>query len=180
MEVANTQNLSTPCMCDLVTQLHLSMCKSLAIRCSLPCRVASANVSCLESLLRHLPTHTIEVLEMKGDFISGAKGLEGGTRLNVRLVFKRRARGETTVVGSQSKADAAAARMCVLPVPKAPITRNGTLGSEDIICFRGYSLSSVNSFITLFSEALKADLTATALFKWFVSGKSLLTAIGLR
>ena len=34
---------------------------------------------------------------MKGDFISGAKGLEGGTRLNVRLVFKRRARGETTV-----------------------------------------------------------------------------------
>ena len=84
-------------------------------------------------------------------------------------------------VGSQSKADAAAARMCVLPVQKAPITRNGTLGSEDIICFRAliwYSLSSVNSFITLSSEALKADLTATALFKWFVSGKSLLTAIG--
>ena len=73
------------------------MCKSLAIRCSLPCRVTSANVSCLESSLRHLPTHTIEVLEMKGDFISGAKGLEGGTRLNVRLVFKRRDRGETTV-----------------------------------------------------------------------------------
>ena len=73
------------------------MCKSLAIRCSLPYRVTSANVSCLESSLRHLPTHTIEVLEMKGDFISGAKGLEGGTRLNVRLVFKRRARGETTV-----------------------------------------------------------------------------------
>ena len=33
----------------------------------------------------------------------------------------------------QSNADTAATNICVFPVPKGPRTRNGTLGSDDII-----------------------------------------------
>ena len=57
----------------------------------------STSADCLESSLQHLPSHSIEVIQVKGDFISGARGLEGGTRLIVHLVLRRGPKHDTIV-----------------------------------------------------------------------------------
>ena len=54
----------------------------------------SASVRHLRSSFRDNTSHCIEVIDVKGDFVCGARGLEGGTRLDVRLVVQRRANGQ--------------------------------------------------------------------------------------
>ena len=57
----------------------------------------SASGHQLRSSLREAKSHAIEVFEVKGDFVSSARGAEGGTRLDIRLVLDRRSRDETNV-----------------------------------------------------------------------------------
>ena len=54
----------------------------------------SAGVRHLTSSFSDNTSHSIEVFDVKGDFVCGARGLEGGTRLDIRLVLQRSVKGQ--------------------------------------------------------------------------------------
>jgi hypothetical protein len=56
--------------------------------------VESAGVRHLRSSFSDNTSHSIEVFDVKGDFACGARGLEGGTRLDIRLVLQRSVKGQ--------------------------------------------------------------------------------------